>query len=98
MSDEAPIAIDLPQALDLEAARAWREAVLGAIRARQGVAADAGRVLELTTEGLQALIVGARALSAAGLDFTLRRPSDPLIGAIEDLGLFPVMMDWTITD
>jgi hypothetical protein len=98
MPDDSLIPIELPQVLDLEAARIWREAILAAIRIQQGVAADAERVLELTTEGMQSLIVGARALSAAGLDFTLRRPSDPLIAAIEDLGLFQVVMDWTITD
>ena len=57
---------------------------------------DAGSVERLSTPCVQILLAAVTAMKAADVSCTLLRPSDAFIDSFNDLGLFPVLKQWTI--
>lgn len=86
--------VTLPGTLDLRAAVPLHDALTGAVAADQPVVVDASAVRRLSLGCIQVLIAAGRAM--AGREFVVARPSEALISAFDDLGLFPVMMSWKI--
>lgn len=88
--------LTLPGTLDQRTAAPLREAFLSAVGAGRAVVVDAAAVDRLSTACIQVLIAAGRAVQAAGQTFTVAAPSEALVSAFDDLGLFPVMMTWKI--
>lgn len=88
--------IVLPGTLDGAVARPLKTAFVEAMETGRPVVVDAAAVARLSTACIQVLIAGGRAVKEAGRDFAVARPSEALVSAFDDLGLFPVMMSWKI--
>lgn len=86
----------LPGALDTAVAAPLKEALMAALERGLPVVVDASDVSRLSTACIQVLIAGGRAVAGAGRQFIVVRPSEALVAAFDDMGLFPVMMKWKI--
>ncbi len=88
--------LNLGELLDLNAAAPLKEALQKAVAKGCPLTLDAGSVERLSTPCVQILIAAVTAIEAVGLSCTLLRPSDAFIDSFNDLGLFPVLKQWTI--
>lgn len=88
--------VTLPGTLDTAVAAPLKDALMEAVAAGRPVVVDASAVARLSTACIQVLIAGGRAVAGAGHQFSVARPSEALVSAFDDMGLFPVMMTWKI--
>jgi anti-anti-sigma factor len=88
--------VTLPGALDTAVAAPLKDALAEALERGLPVVVDASDVARLSTACIQVLIAGGRATADAGRAFIVIRPSEALVAAFDDMGLFPVMMKWKI--
>lgn len=88
--------IVLPGTLDTAVATSLKDAFAEAVASERAVVVDASAVARLSTACIQVLIAGGKAVREAGKEFVVAKPSEALIGAFDDMGLFPVMMTWKI--
>ena len=88
--------LTLPGTLDNGGAPALRESFLSALEAGTAVVVAGAAVERVSTPCLQVMLARAAAVADAGRDFALAQPSEALISAFDDLGLFPVLMKWKI--
>lgn len=88
--------IALPGTLDTAVATPLKDAFVQAVADGRAVVVDASAVARLSTACIQVLIAGGKAVAAAGQPFIVAKPSEALVSAFDDMGLFPVMMTWKI--
>ena len=89
--------IGLPAVGDEGVASELREALLKLINEGQPVALDAANVDELRSSLIQVVEAAAKSFSQHGLGFEMWAPSDAVIAAYEDLGLFSNLMQIVAT-
>ena len=88
--------IDLGSVLDIRAAEPLKEVLRKALSKGKPLTLDAGSIERMSTPCIQVLIAAATALKEAGAVFTLASPSDTFIESFNELGLFPILKQWTI--
>lgn len=88
--------LTLAPILDILVAEPLREMLRESVVLGGRLEIDAGMVERVTTPCVQVLVAGTAALSAKGIDVAIRRPSEPFMTALYDLGLRDVVAQWTI--
>lgn len=83
----------LPAVVDLENATLLQLDLTAALEADAPLNIDASAVLELSTAGAQLLIAAAIVFERKGRAVALLAPSDEVISAFQDLGLFNALFD-----
>jgi len=84
----APETIILPIVFEGDVAVGVRDELAPALARGAAVRLDASRVAQISTPAVQLLLSAARSFDAAGVALTYADPSDALIDAFSDLGLF----------
>ncbi|MBY0431386.1 MAG: STAS domain-containing protein [Rhodospirillales bacterium] len=92
MSDRV---VALPSAIDARTIAGVKAQMEKAAAQASRVLVDASQVEHLGTAGAQLVLALAKRQGDA---FALKSPSAPFVQAFEDLGLFPVLMSWTIEE
>jgi anti-anti-sigma regulatory factor len=85
--------ITLPAVVDLPAAAALRARLLAGFEAAT-VKVDSAGVAQMTTPGVQTLLAAAAFVRTRPARWVLANPSEALVAAFSDLGLFAQLMAW----
>lgn len=96
VGSESGVRVELLPVMDLRAAEPLKATLQEAIGRGGEVEIAASAVERFSTPCLQVLLAAAAAMDKAGITFKVTAPSDAFIGAIDDLGLFPVIMKWKV--
>ncbi|MGH1481284.1 MAG: STAS domain-containing protein [Geminicoccales bacterium] len=88
--------VTLPPILDISHAEALRDCLLDTIAPDMVLTLDSAQVEQMTTPGIQMMLAVVECASRKGMAFKLANPSEPLIDAFKDSGLFPQLMSWDL--
>lgn len=88
MSSGATAEVMLPPVIDVTAAPAVLESLRWALHEQRGLKIDGSEVQEIGTAGIQMLIAAAIALEKRGEQLELHAPSDEILAAAQELGLY----------
>ncbi len=88
--------IDLGPVLDIRAAEPLKDVLRKALSKGKPLAVDAASIERMSTPCIQILIAAATAMKDTDTAFTLMSPSDAFIDSFNELGLFPVLKQWSI--
>jgi anti-anti-sigma regulatory factor len=88
------LTLTLPEMLDIPASGALRETVLKSVKPEQTVKLNCAEVTQVTSPGVQMLIAVAEYVGRQKARFVIASPSDALVEAFGDLGLFSQLMAW----
>ncbi len=86
--------VALPAVLDVPAAAALRQRLLADAQPGQVIRLDAAAVVQMTTPAVQMLLAAADFIRRKRARLVLANPSDALVAAFGDLGLFSQLMAW----
>lgn len=90
------IKVPLPPILNIASSEALRVGVLDVLTPETKLALDSEHVEQLTTPGIQMLLAVADCAARKETAFTITNPSQALIEAFRDAGLFSQLMAWDI--
>lgn len=90
------VRIPLPAALNTSDSASLRATLIEAAKKGLTVAIDAADVERMSTACIQVLLSAGKTYQDQGTDFVLSRPSDAFIADFNDLGLFSILMGWTV--
>lgn len=90
------VQVTLPPIMDVARAEALRESLLETIAPDMILRLDSKDVEQLTTPGIQMLLAVAECASRKGMAFKLANPSELLIEAFKDSGLYSQLMAWDL--
>jgi anti-anti-sigma factor len=88
--------IKLPGDLDNALPAALREVVLRETRAGTTMRIDCAAVDKVSTPSVQLLLAAADYIGRQEARFVLANPSEALVEAFSDLGLFATLMTWNV--
>ena len=88
--------IDLGSVLDIRAAEPLKDVLRKALSKGKPLAVDVASIERMSTPCIQILIAAATSMKEADTAFTLLSPSDAFIDSFNELGLFPVLKQWSI--
>ena len=88
--------VKLPPTLDIPSCEALRESVLSNLAPGMALRLDSERVEQLTTPGVQMLLAVAECAGRKETAFKIAHPSEALIEAFKDAGLFSTLMAWDL--
>ncbi|MGF1476631.1 MAG: STAS domain-containing protein [Geminicoccaceae bacterium] len=90
--------VNLGETLDMGAAPPLRTVLQKALAKGQPLQINAGSVNRMSTPCIQVLLAAVPTLETAGLSCVFLRPSDAFIDAFNELGLFPILKQWTFKE
>ena len=88
--------IKLPSVLDKAVPAVLRDVLLQETRAGTTVRLEAAAVDKVSTPCVQLLLAAAEFVTRRGARFVLAKPSEALVEAFNDLGLFATLMTWNV--
>lgn len=88
--------VELPADLGGPLPAALRELILAETRTGITVRLDAGAVEKVSTPGVQVLLAAADLIGRREARLVLAKPSEALVEAFSDLGLFANLMAWNV--
>ena len=88
--------IKLPADLDHSVPPALRERLLRDTTCGMTVRLECDAVTKVSTPSVQLLLAAAEFISGQGARFVLANPSEALVEAFSDLGLFATLMTWNV--
>lgn len=90
------ITLTLPPVLDIAGSATLRHEILNVVTPDVKLTFDSSQVEQLTTSGVQMLLAAAVFIKRKNASFKIANPSDVLIEAFKDLGLFSQIMAWDV--
>lgn len=90
------VKITLPPILDVTSSEALRDRVLEVIATSVALTLDSKPVEQLTTPSLQMLLAVAEYAKRKEMAFKIANPSEALIEAFKEAGLFSQLMAWDL--
>ncbi len=90
------INVILPPVLDIPTAEALRDNMLDALASGMTLTLDSAQVEQMTTPGIQMLLAVADCAKRRETAFKIANPSEALIEAFRDSGLFSQLMAWDL--
>ena len=88
MAGQTTQAVELPAIVDLDSLDGFRDKLLDAIE-RGDTTVDGGAVERVATNALMMLLSAAETAKRNKNDFAVVKPSEPMLSAIQRLGLTP---------
>lgn len=88
--------VALPSILDVPSSEALRDAILDSAAPGSTLKLDSKEVEQLTTPGIQVLLATAEWATRKEMAFKIANPSEALIEAFKDSGLFSQLMAWDL--
>lgn len=86
--------VDMPAILDTPASRDLRQLILKSVKTGQTVKLNCAKISQITTPGAQTMIAIGDFVGRQSARFVIVSPSDALVEAFADLGLFSQLMAW----
>lgn len=88
--------VTLPPILDIPSSEALRDSIQDALAPGMTLKLDSNQVEQLTTPGIQMLLAVAECAMRREMMFKVANPSEALIEAFKDSGLFSQLMAWDL--
>jgi anti-anti-sigma factor len=88
--------VTLPPVLDIPGSEALRDSILDALAPGMNLTLNSEQVEQVTTPGLQILLAVAECAARREATFKVVHPSEALIEAFRESGLFSNLMAWDL--
>ena len=82
--------------LDLGASAPFKDVLIEAIEHQKKIILDASEVQRMSTACVQVFVSAGKTMEEAGLERALYKPTDAVVDAFNELGLFPELMKWKV--
>ena len=95
-ASDAEVRVALAPVLDLGASAPFKDALIEAMEHGKKVTLDASDVQRMSTACVQVFVAAGKTLEEAGLERALYKPTEAVVDAFNELGLFPELMKWKV--